>query len=179
MVVADDPDLDAIATMRRGDSRGFDAIVQRHGADVRRLVRRYLKNDEDAEDVAQAAFVRAFERLATFRGESSFRTWLFRIAINVALNHARGAARADTAPLEDVTAFTNSLGTSRLVAAEVWRKVRSHLEALPPMQRLVVELRVFHDLSFKEISAVADCSEAAAKQNFHRGVKSLRTLLPR
>jgi RNA polymerase sigma-70 factor (ECF subfamily) len=178
--VVDDPDAEALEAVRAGDPRAFDGLVHRHGSDVRRLVRRYVGNDEDAKDVAQIAFARAFERLASFRGESKFRTWLFRIAINVALNHTRGEGAVDaSASLDDVTAFTNSLGTSRLVAAEVWRKVQGRLEELPAMQRLVVELRVFHDLSFREIAAVADCSEDAAKQSFHRGVKSLRTILPR
>ena len=91
----------------------------------------------------------------------------------------RGAPPHEPFPLEDVAAFTSSLATSKLVAAEVWRKVGARLEQLPPMQRLVVELRLFHDLSFKEIAAIADSNEDAAKASYHHGVKSLRSLLPR
>ena len=174
-----DPDREAVARVRGGDKTAFDEVVKRHWAGVRRLVRRYVQNDEDAKDVAQSAFVRAFERIDTFRGDSSFRTWIFRIAINAALNHARGQRVEEPASMDNLVAFTNSLRTSKLVAVEVWRRVEVRLYELPPMQRLAVELRLFHDLSFKEIGAIADCSEDAAKTNFHRGVKSLKSLLPR
>jgi RNA polymerase sigma-70 factor (ECF subfamily) len=79
--------------------------------------------------------------------------------------------------LEDVATFTRSLQTSRLVAAEVWERVRSRLEELPARQRLVLELRVFHDLSFEEIAVIVASSEDAAKVNFHHAVKRLRGIL--
>ena len=124
------------------------------------------------------AFVRAFEKLSEFRGEAAFRTWLFRIAINLALNHVRGT-HADLAPLGDVASFTTSLQTSRLVAAEVWRKVSARLDDLPPKQRLALELRIFHDLSFDEIAVIAGFSVQSAKANYHHAVKRLRGPLAR
>ena len=172
-----DPDRDAIERYRAGDAAAFDLLVKRHEPQIRKLVLRYVKNEEDAKDVTQRVFMRAHEKLATFRGESSFRTWIHRISVNLALNHLRGAPMTTSFPLEDVASFTHSLATSKLVAAEVWRKVGARLEALPPMQRLVVELRVFHDLSFKEVAAITDCSEDSAKANFHHGVKTLRNVL--
>ncbi len=175
----EDVDLDAevVAQFLAGDRAAFDVLVQRHQSAVRRLVLRYVKSDADAKDITQIAFVRAFEKLAEFRGEAAFRTWLFRIAINLALNHVRGT-RADLAPLVDVASFTTSLETSRLVAAEVWRKVSARLDDLPPKQRLALELRVFHDLSFDEIAVIAGFSVQSAKANYHHAVKRLRDLLP-
>lgn len=136
-----------------------------------------MKNDADAEDVAQRALLRAYEKIATFRGDASFRTWLFRIAIHLSLNHLRGRDPAEPLELHDLAAFTSALDTQRLVAAELWRKVSVRLAELPPRQRLVVELRLFHELSFKEIADVAGSSEDAAKANFHHGVKRLRDVL--
>jgi RNA polymerase sigma-70 factor, ECF subfamily len=175
---APDPDAEIVRRMRAGDRKAFDELFRKYQDGVRAMVHRYLKNPVDAEDVSQRAFIRAFEKIDLFRGESSFRTWLFRIAINVALNHIRGADRAEPIEVDDVAAFTNSLGTERLVAAEVWRKVQAHLVDLPPRQRLVLELRLFHELSFKEVAAIVDSSEDAAKMNFHHAVKKLRALLP-
>lgn len=177
--ITDDPDRESIERYRAGDPSAFDALVKRHEPLVLGLVLRYVKNKEDAKDVTQHVFVRAFEKLDTFRGESSFRTWLYRIAVNRALNFVRGAAPMEAIPLEDVVAFTTSLETSRLMAAEMWRRVSARLEQLPPTQRLVVELRLFHDLSFKEVAAIADSSEESARANFHYGVKALRSVLPR
>jgi RNA polymerase sigma-70 factor, ECF subfamily len=177
-VRAPDVDREIVERFRAGDRRAFDEIVRKYQEPLRALVWRYVKNADDAKDVSQRAFVRAFEKINDFRGESAFRTWLFRIAVNFALNHIRSGDRLEPLDLDDVTAFTNSLGTEKLVAAEVWKKVQAKLEQLPPKQRLVLELRLFHELSFKEVAAIVDSSEDSAKVNFHHAVKRLRALLP-
>jgi len=162
-----------------GDRTAFDALVVKHREGIQKLVRRYVRRGEDAEDVAQRALLNAFEKLKDFRRESSFRTWLYRIAVHLALNHVRRASReGPIGELDDLPAFTNSLETSRLVAAEVWGRVALRLAELPPKQRLAVELRIFHELSFREIATLADCSEDSAKVNFHHGIKRLRGLIP-
>ena len=177
-VRAPDVDREIVERFRAGDRRAFDEIVRKYQEPLRALVWRYVKNADDAKDVSQRAFVRAFEKINDFRGESAFRTWLFRIAVNFALNHIRSGDRLEPLDLDDVTAFTNSLGTEKLVAAEVWKKVQAKLEQLPPKQRLVLELRLFHELSFKEVAAIVDSSEDSAKVNFHHAVKRMRALLP-
>ncbi|KAB2884328.1 MAG: sigma-70 family RNA polymerase sigma factor, partial [Kofleriaceae bacterium] len=88
-------DLDSalVARAQRGERGAFDELVKRHQRGLWRLVRRYVRNDADAADVAQQAFVRAFRALDRFRGEASVRSWLYRIGINVALNHVRDHGR--------------------------------------------------------------------------------------
>jgi RNA polymerase sigma-70 factor (ECF subfamily) len=174
---APDPDAPLVARLRQGDRRAFDEIVRRHRGDLKRLVERYVRDGAAAEDVVQAALLRAYQRVASYRGESAFRTWLFRIAINGALSHVRVAKDVPLDDLADVATFTRSLQTSRLVAAQVWERVRARLEELPPRQRLVLELRVFHDLSFDEIAVIVGSSEDAAKVNFHHAVERLRGIL--
>jgi RNA polymerase sigma-70 factor (ECF subfamily) len=176
--LAPDPDAAILERFRSGDRTAFDALVRKYELQIRALARRYVKVEEDAKDVAQRAFVRAFERFATFRGQSQFRTWLYRIAVNLSLDHVRGGHDHEILSIDDDVAFTSSLGTSKLIAAEVWKKVSARLADLPARQRLVVELRVFHDLSFEEVAAIVGSSEDAAKMNYHHGVKRLRTLLP-
>jgi RNA polymerase sigma-70 factor (ECF subfamily) len=170
-----DPDRALVERLRAQDRTAFDELVRTYEASILKLVQRYVQVTEDARDVTQRTFIRVFERLDSYRGESRFRTWLYRVAVNVAIDHARGTQQA--VPIEDDVAFTSSLGTDRLVAAEVWRKVNARLADLPPRQRLVVELRLFHDLSFEEIGAIVDSTEDAAKVNYHHAVKRLRSLL--
>ena len=148
-------DFALIERVLAGDRSAFNDLVLRHRDSVKRLVFRYVKRDEDADDVTQRALLQAYENLGSFRRESSFKTWLSRIAVHLALNHLRGTPKTDPLEaLDDVPAFTNALETSRLAAAEVWAKVSVRLSAeLPPKQRLVVELRLFHELSFREESA--------------------------
>src|ERR1700722_10760394 len=110
-----DGDAELVARFRAGDREAFDAIVRRHQEAVRRLVGRYVHNEADAQDVAQQAFTRAFEGLPSFRGDSTFRTWLYRIAVNRALDHVRGNPQRELEPVEDVATFCHSLQTSRLV----------------------------------------------------------------
>lgn len=175
------PDADAELVDRalQGDKHAFDALVTAHREAITRLCLRYVRRHEDAEDVAQRVFLNAFEKLREFRRESTFRTWIHRIAVNLALNHIRHAAHeAPVAELDDLPTFTNALETSRLVAAEVWNRVAARIAELPPKQRLVVELRLFHELSFGEIAVLADCSEDSAKVNFHHGIKRLREWIP-
>lgn len=174
-----DEDLPLVERALGGDRGAFDALVLRHQADIQKLARRYVRRVEDAEDVTQRAFLNAFEKLAEFRRESTFRTWLYRIAVHLALNSVRKSSReGPSADIDDLPSFTNSLETSRLVAAEVWARVAERLGDLPPKQRLAVELRLFHELSFREIAVLSDCSEDSAKVNYHHGVKRLRGLIP-
>lgn len=174
-----DSDADLVDRALRGEKHAFDALVAEHQETIRRLCLRYVRRVEDAEDVTQRVFLNAFEKLRDFRRESTFRTWIHRIAVNLALNHLRHAAHeAPIAELDDLPTFTNALETSRLVAAEVWNRAAARIAELPPKQRLVVELRLFHELSFSEIAVLADCSEDSAKVNFHHGVKRLREWIP-
>lgn len=174
MPLVDDPDAPHIEAFCAGDHAAFDLLARAHRAGLRQLVTRYVRAEADAEDVTQLALVRAFEKRESFRGESKFRTWLYRIAVNVALNHIRKPTHVGDTDVDDVASFTNSLETSKLVAAEVWNKMAKRIETLPPKQRLVTELRLFHELSFEEVAVIADCTEDAAKMNFHHAVKTLR-----
>src|SRR3954453_16951871 len=82
-----DPDLPLVDRFRAGERAAFDELVRRHQQALWRLARRYVKNDADAADVVQQTFVRAFRGLARFRAAATVRTWMYRIAINLALNH--------------------------------------------------------------------------------------------
>jgi RNA polymerase sigma-70 factor, ECF subfamily len=174
---AADPDLPLVERFRAGERRAFDELVRRHQRAIFTVARRYLRNDADAADVAQQTFVRAFKALDGFRGAASVRSWLYRIAINVALNHVRDHAREKSQEIEENRLTTNATGPQRIIAGEDAARLRAAIAELPPKQRMVLELRVFDDLSFREVAELADCTENAAKVNFHYAVKRLKELL--
>jgi RNA polymerase sigma-70 factor (ECF subfamily) len=182
-VTAADPDLELAERFREGDRTAFDQLVRRHQKQLWRLVRRYVKRDADAADVTQQAFVRAFKGLASFRGAASVRSWLYRIAINCALSWLRDHKReqpgqsGQTGEYADDTASEAHPAPVQLIAGEDTAALRVAIGKLPPKQKLVLELRVFDDLSFKEVAELAECSENTAKVNFHYAVKKLRELL--
>jgi RNA polymerase sigma-70 factor (ECF subfamily) len=172
-----DPDRELIERFQAGERAAFELLVRRHQRGVWHLVRRYVKRDADASDVTQLAFVRAFRGLAAFRGAASARSWLYRIAINCALTWLRDHRREEPTEIaEDALTETNP-APARLMIGEDGARLRRAIDQLPPKQKIVLELRVFDDLSFKEVAELADCTENTAKVNFHYAVKRLRDIL--
>jgi RNA polymerase sigma-70 factor (ECF subfamily) len=166
---------DLVSRAQAGDRVAFDELVALHEPAVLHVARRFVPED-DARDVAQRTFVRAFVGLRTFRGESAFATWLCRIARNLALNHRRDVERLES--LGDVDHLpARPPGSGRAVDRELRERLVAAVERLPPKQRLVVKLRLFRDRSFREIAAVADCTEDSAKANFHHATKRLKKWL--
>lgn len=172
-----DRDQELLDRFRGGEARAFDELVRRYQQQVFYLCLRYVKNDADAKDVSQRAFVRAFQKLESFRGESAFRTWLYRIAINLSLNHLRDNKREQPSEIADETLTRSATGPMRIIGDEQSIVLRAAIEELPPKQRLVLELRIFDELPFREVAELAECTENAAKVNFHHAVKKLRALL--
>jgi RNA polymerase sigma-70 factor, ECF subfamily len=176
-VTADDPDHELAERFRDGDRTAFDALVRRHQKGVWRLIRRYVKSDADAADVTQLAFVRAFRGLAAFRGTATMRSWLYRIAINCALSWLRDHRREQPTEIDEDALTEDNPAPARLSASDDRARLRAAIAQLPPKQKLVLELRVFDDLAFREVADLADCSENTAKVNFHYAVKRLRDIL--
>jgi RNA polymerase sigma-70 factor, ECF subfamily len=176
-VVTEDPDRELAERFRDGERAAFDQLVRRHQKGVWHLVRRYVKRDADAFDVTQQAFVRAFRGLATFRGAATVRSWLYRIAINCALSWLRDHRREEPTEIAEDALTEPHAGPARLLGGEQGARLREAISQLPPKQKMVLELRVFDDLSFKEVAELADCTENTAKVNFHYAVKRLRDIL--
>jgi RNA polymerase sigma-70 factor (ECF subfamily) len=172
-----DPDHELAARFRDGDRAAFDVLVRRHQKGIWRLVRRYVKSDADAADVTQLAFVRAFRGLGAFRGTATVRSWLYRIAINCSLSWLRDHRREQPTVLAEDALIDANPAPAQLAADDDHARLRRAIAQLPPKQKLVLELRVFDDLSFKEVAELADCSENTAKVNFHYAVKRLRDIL--
>ncbi len=172
-----DPDRELADQFQQGDRAAFDQLVRRHQKGVYRIVRRYVRSDADAADVSQQAFVRAFKGLMAFRGAASVRSWLYRIGINCALSWLRDHRREQPTEIAEDALTEDHASPARLLDGERSVRLRAAIAKLPPKQKLVLELRVFDDLAFKEVAELAECSENTAKVNFHYAVKRLRELL--
>jgi RNA polymerase sigma-70 factor (ECF subfamily) len=174
---AADPDRALIERHRNGERGAFDDLVRRHQRALWRLARRYVKNDADAADVVQQAFVRAFRAVDGFRGAATVRSWLYRITINAALNHVRDHGRERPDEIADDALTARAEGSRRIEAEEIHDRLLAAVAELPDKQRAVLELRVFDELSFREVAELTASTENAAKVNFHYAVKRLRQLL--
>jgi RNA polymerase sigma-70 factor, ECF subfamily len=161
-----------------GRREAFDAIVLRHQRNVYFLCRRFVSTHEDAADLAQDVFVRAFRGLRGFKGDSALGTWLYRVAVNVCLNHS-AVKRPAPVPLEEApivdTRAVDPL--DRVVRGERAEIVRHAIAKLPPKQRATVVLRIYHDMSHEEISNVLETSVGAAKANLCHALQRLKRML--
>jgi len=177
--MADETNDDAtlVERFRAGEARAFDELVRRHQDGILRIVHRYVRDRDEAKDIAQRAFVRAFQGIGRLRGGDSFRAWVYKIGVNLALNWLRDRKRVRSEAEAGAEVPVAAIGASALVAAEDDARLRAAIAELPPKQRLVLELRIYDELPFAEVALVADCSENAAKVSFHLAVKKLRTLL--
>jgi RNA polymerase sigma-70 factor (ECF subfamily) len=170
-------DRELAARAAAGDRAAFDALTMRHRDLVRRVLGLRVKDAELVEELAQATFVRAFEAIASFRGDAAFSTWLYTIATNVARNHLRDERSGRHVSIDDVDLVTTAFGTGKLVAREVRQRLARALEELSPKQRLVVELHLLHGMPFKEAAPLAACSEESARRNYAHALKKLREIL--
>ena len=168
-----------IARARDGDDFAIDQLVRRYSGDVYSLTSRVLHDPQLAQDAAQDALINAVRALHRFRGDASFRTWLLRIALNAARTIARKQSRRREVPLEvvlDATA-TDADMANVVVLHDEANRAAAVLAQLPEKQRMAVTLRVNQGLSYQEIGVVLECTEGAARVNYHLGVKRLRELM--
>jgi RNA polymerase sigma-70 factor (ECF subfamily) len=171
-----EPDL--VAACLEGRHGAFDLVVERHRRTVYRICYRFMGNHEDASDLSQEVFLRAFRGLARFKGGSTLGTWLHRIAVNTCLN--RIALKSPrTEPLEGSQQVdTQSESPSdRLLRDERADRVRAAVARLPKKQRAVLILRTYQELSHQEIAKLLGTTVGAAKANVFHALQNLRKLL--
>jgi RNA polymerase sigma-70 factor (ECF subfamily) len=167
-----------VAACLAGHAGAFDVIVERHRRPVYQLCYRYVANHEDASDLAQDVFLRAYRGLKSFRGQSSLSTWLYRIAVNVCLNRVTAKA-PQTESIDDrqfVDAGAESV-SEVMLKEERGARVRAAIAQLPPKQRSTLILRIYHEMSHQEIADALGSSVGAVKANFFHALGNLKKLL--
>lgn len=170
-------DLDLIRRWRTGDGTSATRLVERHSPALARFVAAEGERDQAAE-VVQDTFVRAFGAIDSFRGDSSFRTWLFTIARRLLLDRRRAERRSRVvATVSEADAVTQFDALDTMVADESLRRVRGAVEALSTKQREVFTLRVEQGLSYKEIADLVGSTEGAARVHYHNAMRAVKEFL--
>jgi RNA polymerase sigma-70 factor, ECF subfamily len=172
---AADPAL--VARWLGGDERAATLLVERHAAALARFAVS-LGVRRDVDEIVQDTFVRAFNALQDFRGESSLRSWLFTIERRLVLDRRRSERRRrDEEEITEGDAATEVTALDGLVAAETERRVHAAVGALTPMQRQIFSLRVTEGLSYKEIATVVGTTEGAARVHYFNAVRGIKERL--
>jgi RNA polymerase sigma-70 factor, ECF subfamily len=180
-VLADLSEAALIDACLAGQPGAFDLVVERHRRAIYQLCWRFVGNHEDASDLSQDIFLRAYRGLRTFRGQSSLATWLYRIGVNVCLTRV-----STKAPIEKATERIENReyvdtriesASERLLKEERGARVRAAIAELPRKQRATLILRIYHELSHQEIADILGTSVGAVKANFFHALGNLRKQL--
>jgi RNA polymerase sigma-70 factor, ECF subfamily len=179
-----DGDEILVAKAARGNREAFDELVRRYHSRMFQLVRILTGDDEDAEDLVQETFVRAYRAVARFRGDSTFRTWLHRIAVNVVRTHVtrritvRDRLPIVSDPLEAERALVRAASQDDVESTTVRRRtIDQALAQLPPDLRLLVTLRDVQGLEYREIARLMGLPIGTVESRIFRGRRRLRPLL--
>lgn len=188
---AEESDAKLVEMVQRGDKAAFNVLVLRYQHRVLKLVTRYLRDPVEAEDIAQEAFIKAYRALPSFRGESAFYTWLYRIAANTAKNVLVSSRRRlvdydlDMQDPEDYTAQVllrdGDTPEGMLLTEEIRQTVTEAMQQLPDDLREAITLRELEGLSYEEIAEVMECPVGTVRSRIFRAReaidKKLRPLL--
>jgi RNA polymerase sigma-70 factor (ECF subfamily) len=171
-------DLDLVRKVQKGDKHAFDLLVLKYQQRIINLTFRFVKNWDDAADVSQDAFIKAYKGLANFRGDSAFYTWLYRIAANTAKNHLVSAKRKSTTNALDAQEAEQYDGADLLrenasperaaLTEELKKVIHDAIEALPTDLKEAVTLREFDGLSYDEIAEIMDCPIGTVRSRIFR-----------
>jgi RNA polymerase sigma-70 factor (ECF subfamily) len=165
-----------VRASQAGDRAAFGLLVERHQRSVYQVCYRYLGNHDDANDLAQETFLRAWRALGRFRCDSAFSTWLYRIAVNACLNH-RAARRPLTEELHDGFADPRSGAYARVEGEDEARRLREAVARLPEKQRATLILKVYQELTHEEVAGILGATVGTVKSNLFHALANLRRLL--
>ena len=174
-------DLDLVQRIKNGDRDAFNLLVLKYQRKVTRLVGRLVRNPDEADDVVQEAFIKAYRALPQFRGDSAFYTWLYRIAVNTAKNHlvAQGKRPISLSELTSndaeeesfelpVVSTDNNTPEAELMSKQVAEAVNRAVSALPEELRTALNLREIDGLSYEEIAEAMNCPIGTVRSRIFR-----------
>jgi RNA polymerase sigma-70 factor (ECF subfamily) len=159
-----------------GDMTAFDELMIRYERLVYRVCYRFVNNRDDAMDLAQEVFIKAFEHLASFRRESSMKTWLYRIAMNHCINHVKKNAR-EFVEIKENIGSTRASVHSEMEEREQREHFRLLVKRLPPKQKAILEMRIHEQLSYEEIATMSGRSISTIKASVFFALEKLRKLV--
>ncbi len=184
-----DNDQQLVIRAQQGDRKAFGKLVRRYQDKVLYLAYDIVGNYEDAQDVAQNAFLRAMNGLKKFKAQSTFSTWLYRIVVNMSIDHKRSIARRqhysfdEPAITDSDHTFKDLLNEDKKLPDEIVElkdfgdRVRMIVQTFPTNQQVAFVLRYFHDMEMNEIANVLNCKAGTVRSHLFRALSKLRTVL--
>jgi RNA polymerase sigma-70 factor (ECF subfamily) len=182
-------DADTMLAVAAGDEAAYNYLVARYHRQIIHFLYRMVHNEAVAEELAQEVFLRVYRSRESYRAEAKFSTWLYRIATNLAVNHARDTKYERTAPTLELDQPDPESGTlpevaasdpnveQRMLREERMAAIRAHVAALPERQRMAVLMHKYQEMDYRQIGEVLKLSESATKSLLFRAYQTLRERL--
>ena len=169
----DDQQLHQLLSDPATQRKGFEALVRRFSEPLYWQIRHIVLTHEDANDVLQNTFLKAWNGLSSFQGDSQFITWLSRIAINESLDFLRRNKHSLTCHEEDLSVANNLMADPYFDGNETEAMLQEAIASLPVVQRTVFQLRYFEDMKYSDMSQLLNTSEGSLKASYHIAVKKI------
>ena len=186
---AEQTDAEIMLAVAAGDEAGYSYLVSKYHRQIIHFLYRMVHNEAVAEELAQEVFLRVYRSRESYRAEAKFSTWLYRIATNLAVNHARDTKYERTAPTLELDQPDPESGTlpevassdpnveQRMLREERMAAIRAHVAALPERQRMAVLMHKYQEMDYRQIGDVLKLSESATKSLLFRAYQTLRERL--
>ena len=184
--VSNSPDEELVALAQAGDRRAFEELIERHKQKAYHIAFGFARDREEAKDLSQEAFLKAFSYLKKFDGRSSFYTWFYRIVVNVCIDYKRRAKRTAADQFDETVEIqlepshdpARPLAPEQhVLAGQISNRVDAALQSLPAKQKTAFILKNHQGLSIKEIAETMETAEGTVKVHLHRAVTALRRSL--
>jgi RNA polymerase sigma-70 factor (ECF subfamily) len=176
-------DEELVAAFQGGDAAAFDVLVRRWERKIQGAVYRILRSEEEAQDVCQEAFLKAFRGLGSFRGQARFSSWLYQIALNLCRDRMRRKKGKTWVSLDDLGEASPAVQGPSVVemveTGDLSRRVAAAMDGLPDEQREVIVLKEYEGRTFPEIAEILDLPVSTVKTRLYRGLTQLRRRLER
>ncbi|MDD8018454.1 MAG: sigma-70 family RNA polymerase sigma factor [Bacteroidota bacterium] len=172
-----DDELQLIQEFRNGNEQAYNKLVLRYQEKIYWIVRRMIPDHDEADDVTQNVFIKAYQSLKTFKGDSSFYTWIYRIAVNSSLNEIRRKKIRKTFSLDESETIQlhsdDDQPLERMEKEERTKLIQKAIEQLPEKQKKVFVLRYYEELPYEEIAKILKTSVGGLKANYFHAVKKI------
>ena len=175
-----DTDLSLVERLKRREEEAFQELVETYRQRVYFIALRVVRDEDQAADVAQEVFVKVYRSIDKFQGRSSLYTWIYRIAVNLAINRSKRDRFKRMVSLSDLPRPRSSKTPSPLEdleEKELRERIDKAIRSLPEKQRAVFILKYFEKMTHQEIARIMDCSEGTAKANYFHAIRKLRKRL--
>ena len=170
-------DIDLVNRLRHPDTcrKAFEEVIARYGEPLYWQIRRMVQSHEDADDLLQNTFLKAWSSIENFRGDAKLSTWLYKIAINEALSFLDKESRRGSVSLDDEeSSITHAIeADTNIDGDELALRLRKAIATLPEKQRLVFNMRYYDDMKYEQMSEILGTSVGALKTSYHLAVKKI------